>query len=168
MCWKLGGHPDKTPLTLTQLLGYLLHQVNYEKDKKLAKIGTMIMNEKDIDNMSDAITLMHGMTLSKEQLCVMRSYLVKKGMFFPSTNALLEARKKLIPVILPIELTKMTTASVFDTINNILEKPLDTSIEYKMYYKDGGDGAGSQTVLKSKCTVGTAQNISSILLFLRV
>ena len=48
----------------------------------------------------------------------------------------------------------MTTASVFDVVNQGLEAPLPRNAAYQMLYKDGADGAGSQTVWKSESMPG--------------
>ena len=164
---------------LGYLLGYLLYRTNHVNNKKLAKVGAMIMNNQDQElflnenfDCTDAVTLMHDLSLSKEQMRTIRKYLMKKGIFFPNTTDLLEARKKLKPVIKVTteldekgvsvdytELVKMTTASIFDIINEELKVPLDPADEYHMFYKEGGDGAGSQSVWKSKSMQGAAEHM---------
>ena len=92
---------DKTvPLiTKTKLLGYLLQRVNYKDNRKMSEIGTKFLNGQEVGvsdfDVVDSITLMHDLVLSKEQVRIVRKYLMKKGIYFPSTTTLLEARKKL-------------------------------------------------------------------------
>ena len=57
------------------------------------------------------------------------------------------------------ELVKLTTASVIDAINARSLVQLNPVHTYRMYYKDGCDGAGSQSVWKSKSMAGMKQNI---------
>ena len=162
---------------MTQLLGYLLHRVNYNSDRKLAVLGIMIMKGEDITlnrsfNNIDAVTLMHDLTLTKEQMRVLRQYMLAKGVFFPNTTDLLHERKTLKPTITRmtelldkgvevdyVDLVRMTTASVIDAINYRRETPLNPISNYRMYYKDGGDGAGGQMIWNSKSMIGAASHI---------
>lgn len=154
----------------------------HDGDKKMAELGMMLMNGQDIIELSqfdetDAVSIVHDMTLSKENSRVLKRYLEKHHLGFPNTNELLEARKKLKPVIKPLnefesnpsnlpgvavkyeELVKMTTASVFDVVNDRLDHILPQDVTYKMLYKDGADGAGSQAIWKSKSIIGMAPNM---------
>ena len=139
----------------------------------MSEIGTKILNAQEVGasdfDLVDSITLMHDLVLSKEQVRTVRKYLTKKGIYFPSTTVLLEARNKLRPVISPIlenkgvsvvytELVSSTT-SVLDAVNDAQETSLDPTHEYKMYYKSGGDGAGSQTAWRSKSMKKAAENM---------
>ena len=161
-------------LTKTQLIGYLLQRITYKDDRKIAEIGTKIVNRQEVGtsdfDLVDSITLMHDLVLSKEQVRTVRKYLMKKGIYFPSTTVLLEARNKLRPVISPvlgnkgvsvdyIELVSSTTSSILDAVKETEETSLDTTCEYTMYYKSGGDGAGSQTAWKSKSMKNAAENM---------
>ena len=174
---------DETPFIMRQLIGYLLYRTEYhEGDKRLAEIGIMLMNNQDITSKkkfeeTDALSLMHDMTLSKENTRVLKRYLDKYDLQFPNTTDLLEARKKIKPEIKALnsftqnpsnlpgvavdynELIKMTTASIFDIVNHKTGKFLPSDSKYIMYYKDGADGAGSQTIWKSKSMTGMAQNM---------
>ena len=47
--------------------------------------------------------MMHDLVLTKEQLRKLRKYLSHKGVHFPTTNDLVETRKKLRPVVKPLE-----------------------------------------------------------------
>ena len=58
-------------MTINQLIGYLMHRVNYSKDNRLAKIGDQLMKgidifEKNKCSVEDAIAIKHGLDLSKE------------------------------------------------------------------------------------------------------
>ena len=53
----------------------------------------------------------------------------------------------------------MTTASVIDAVNYRRDIPLNPLLQYKIFYKDGGDGAGSQCVWKSKSMQGALENM---------
>ena len=149
---------EDSPLTVNRLLGYFLYRLNYLENKSLAQLGAQIFRDDfappEVD-VSDAITLKHDLTLSKEDMRVMKRYFNEKGVSFPNTNDLLAERKKLRPGIEPVieldekgvyvdykDLVKMTTASVIDAANYSRNEPLDSSLHYKMVYKDGADGAG--------------------------
>ena len=47
---------------------------------------------------------------------------------------------------------------MLNVISEKQEIAVDTPCEYAIYYKSGGDGAGSQTVWKSKSTKDAAAN----------
>ena len=174
---------DEPPFIMRQLIGYLLYRTEYhEGDKKLAEIGVMLMNNEDITSKkrfdeTDALSLMHDMTLSKENTRVLKRYLDKYDLQYPNTTDLLAARKKLKPEIKVLNsftqnpsilpgvavdyksLVMMTTASVFDVVNHKMGKVLPSNSKYIMHYKDGADGAGSQTIWKSKSMTGMAENM---------
>ena len=132
----------------------------------MSELGTKILNGLEIgasgfDNV-DAITLMHDLVLSKDQMRTVRQYLIKKRIFFPSTTMLLELK----PVVDPILNNKgvtvnkvelVTTASVFDVVAE--KEDIDKSSEFVMHYKSGGDGAGSQTVWKRCSTKNAAADM---------
>ena len=106
-----------------------------------------------------------------------KHYMNGKGISFPNTTDLLEARKNLKPAIKPLRnflsnhsnlpgvavdyivLVKMTTASVINAINYTSDTTLDPSLMYRIHYKDGADGTGSQTVWKSKSMIGGVPNM---------
>ena len=102
----------------------------------------------------DAIALMHDLTLTKAQMRTMKGYLAEKGIFFPNTTALIEARAQLRPVI-QVEfdgvsvdytaLVKSTSPSLIGMIQNKdpEAQPIDPSKPVVVVYKDGGDTAGS-------------------------
>ena len=88
-------------LSRTELIGYLLHRVSYNENKKAAEIGMSIYEQKYTSHESipiqsfsidEAIALMHDLTLSKAQLRKWKGYLSAKGIFFPYTNHIAEAR----------------------------------------------------------------------------
>ena len=166
---------EGTPLSITQLLGYLLYRVNYNTNKTMAQVGAQIYRNQFSPaafDVSDAISLKHNMTLSKEDMRMMKRYMNEKGVSFPNTNQLLKERLKLRPPISPvleldsqgvfvdyIKLVQMTTASVIDAANYSLDSPLDPSLKYKMTYKDGADGSGCQTIWKSKSMIDAVPNM---------
>ena len=79
-----------TPISMTQLLGYLIHRVNYATDKKTASIGMNIYKQEHTQKQQftnrDAVALMHDLTLTKAQMRTMKPYLADKGVFFPNSN----------------------------------------------------------------------------------
>ena len=122
---------NKTPLSVNQLLGYLLHRLNNTDNKRLANIGAQIFKDElppaEVD-VSNAISLKHDLTLSKEDMRVVKRYFNEKGVLFHNTTKLLTERKKLRPEIEPVheldeqgvfvdykELVKITTNVVFPT-----------------------------------------------------
>ena len=52
-------------------------------------------------DLKEAAALTQSLKLTKDQMRKMKSYLSSKGVFFPNTNDLLEARKRLHPTISP-------------------------------------------------------------------
>ena len=149
-------------LHVNQLLGYLLHRVNTQNNKSIARVGNAIftnhMGTTDIFSIDESIALMHSLTLSKEQMRKLKIFFASKGIYFPTTNELLEGRKKLRPTISNVltgrgvsvqykELVKMTIDSVLNIIKDSFI-PVDGD-EYQMCFKDGCDGAGQQVSMKS-------------------
>ena len=152
------------PITITQLLAYLIYQVNYMTDKKTAQLGMDIYENRHLERNSfanmDAISLMHDLTLTKTQMRTMKSYEAAKGMFFPNTDELLKAREKLRPVIQNelegdgvsvdyVNVIEMTSSSLINVIKKKNADSIVTGKELTIVYKDGCDGAGSQTVWDS-------------------
>ena len=91
---------------------------------------------------------MHSLTLSKEQMRKIRHALAAKGVYFPTSNELLDGRKKLRPVISPIlnnqgvevnykEVVKMTVQSVVSMVSEKLQE--HDSGELEFIFKDGGE-----------------------------
>jgi hypothetical protein len=85
------------------------------------------METTDTFSIDESIALMHSLTLSKEQMRRLRFLFASKGIYFPTTNELLEGRKKLRPTISNVltgrgvsvqykELVKMTIDSVLNII----------------------------------------------------
>ena len=114
-------------LTVSQLLGYLVHRVNIQSEKVGYNIFTSTVTNPRSFEVVEAIALMHSLTLSREQMRKMRNILAATGIYFPTSNELLEGRKKLRPVISPIlddrgvqvqykDLVKMTLDSILSLI----------------------------------------------------
>ena len=59
-------------LSVTQLLGYLIHRVNIQSDKRTAQVGHQLyrstINDTHSFDVNDAVALMHSLTLSREQM----------------------------------------------------------------------------------------------------
>ena len=161
-------------LSLNQLLGYLLHRVNIQSDKDIANIGHSLfeesLHEPAIFTNLEAISLMHSLTLSREQIRKLRYMLTSKGIYFPTTNELLESRKALRPVVDVCldgkgvcvqynKLVKMTIESVLKVVSEGNEFVPKDGDSYLMCFKDGGDGAGQQTTMKSKSMIDSKENI---------
>ena len=94
--------------------------------------------------------------------------LAAKGIYFPTSNELKEGREKLRPIITPVldglgvhvqykELVKMTVESTFKVA--LAGRSIDRSGSYEMFFKDGGDGAGSQVVWNSKSMNDCVENM---------
>ena len=94
--------------------------------------------------------------------------MASKGIYFPTSNELLEARKKLRPVVTPVldgkggqvqykDLVKMTVESALSVVSK--EKSLDEAGVLEMVFKDGGDGAGQQVVWKSTSMIDAKENM---------
>ena len=104
-------------------------------------------------------TIMHTLTLSKHQMRLLKTIIESKGVHFPSTTELNEARKKLRPIISTVldgkgvgvnyeELVKSTVNAQISVVHKVLD--ITKYENLKMILKDGCDGAGQQSVWKSK------------------
>ena len=159
-------------LSTTQMLGYLVHRINIQSQKDIARVGHQLFTESVSSSESflldEAIAMMHSLTLSREQMRKMRHLLLAKGIYFPTSNELLEGRAKLRPIITPIldgkgvkveykELVKMTVESTLKVA--LAGKCVDNSGEYEMVFKDGGDGAGAQIIWNSTATADFGENM---------
>ena len=120
--------------------------------------------EKSFD-LDEAIAVMHSLVLTKEQLRLMKNILKTKNVHFPNTNVLVEARKKLRPVIITTP-DKGVHVNYMDLVKQTIEAQIslldlnlapDDNIEFSL--KDGCDGAGSQTIHKSKMMKDAASNM---------
>ena len=83
-----------------------MHRISIQSEKDIARIGyemfTETTNVHQSFEVDEAIALMHSLTLSRYQMRKLRHIMSSKGIYFPNTNELLEARKKLRPVITPV------------------------------------------------------------------
>ena len=140
----------ENPMTITQFLGYLIHRINYAENKKTAEIGLSLFlqheNAKMSFNETEAISLMHELTLSKYQMIKVKAYLSYKQIYFPNQKLLLPARQKLRPPIRNEldgdgvsvnygELFKETTKSLIETITKISQNVIIDTREIKAVYK---------------------------------
>lgn len=171
----LSEYVESEGLTMSELLGYLMHRMLYKSNRRLANIGTDIFEgtfeDKSYD-LDEAIAMMHTLMLSKHQMRQMKVFLKSKGIHFPSTTELLDARKALRPVISSVldgkgvsvdytELVQTTVQAQLDVVSNDMnneEKEL-LKENLKMIFKDGCDGAGQQVKWKSKTTIDAAENM---------
>ena len=159
-------------LSVTQLLGYLIHRINVQSEKKVAKVGYEIFSSSVTNTRSfeveEAIALMHSLTLSRDQMRKMRNILAGKGIYFPTSNELLEGRKKLRPVISPVlndrgvqvqyvDVVKMTISSILGLVTPEKREKKEGVLE--MVFKDGGDGAGQQVVWSSTNMLTAGENM---------
>lgn len=156
-------------LTMTQLIGYLLHRTHYASDRSLAELGNQLYNDtyqSNIYKIDEALSIMHTLVLTKEQLRLFKNILKSKNIIFPNTNELLEARKKLRPVITQTQDNKGVCVNYKDLVNQTITAQMDL-LDHKFkpndkidfILKDGCDGAGSQTVNKSKEMKDAAPNM---------
>ena len=158
-------------MDVTQIMGYFIHRENAQSNKAIAQVGYDIFTSKTSAlersfELEEAIAMMHALTLSRDQLRLMRNILISKGIYFPTSNELLEARKKLRPVISPVlenrgvgvdytSLIKMTITSI---VSLVPKEDLDGGT-LEMTFKDGCDGAGQQVVWNAKTMVDAEHNI---------
>lgn len=85
-----------------------------------------------------------------------RNFISARGIIFPTTNKLLESRKKLRPVIIPVldekgvsvdykELVKITTTDIFKVVAEQGRlgsfEPMEGD-SYSVFFKGGCDGEG--------------------------
>ena len=159
-------------LTVNQLLGYLFIRENSRSNNACAKIGKEILleNEEQVTTFTamEAVSLMHSLVLSKEQTRKVRDFLATKNVEFPTTNQLLPVRKGLRPDTFSVLDGKGRSLSYVDLINHTISSVFkivrETSViqekrNLRMYLKDGGDGAGTMPVLKSKHCVDDVDHI---------
>ena len=158
-------------LSITQLLGYLVHRINLQSHKDVAAVGHQLFTGSVTTQsfgVDEAIAIMHSLTLSRDQMRKLRHLLAAKGIHFPTSNELLEGRAKLRPVITPVldgkgvqvqykELVKMTVESALKVA--LAGKSVDYTGAYEMVLKDGGDGAGAQVVWNSTAMMDFAPNM---------
>ena len=150
-------------ISLNRLLAYLLLRENIQSEPSIAQIGKDIYSEQIIKTTSfsplEAVSLMHNMVLSKEQMRRFRYFLAQKNIEFPTTNSLLPVRKSLRPQTFPVldgkgrgvEYKELVTSTISSVIKVVSENLPDMSPQNMiMYVKDGGDGAGTMPSLKSK------------------
>ena len=160
-------------ISISELLGYLLYRTQYMNDRKLSDLGSKLFNQtysQNEFNLDEAIAVMHSLVLSKEQLRLMKRMLKSKNIYFPNTTELLEARKRLRPTISPTPDSKGVMVDYKTLVKQTVEAHvLQIEKEYGMILsctdkievglKDGCDGAGSQSVMKSKNAIGSAPNM---------
>ena len=148
---------------------------NHMKNKKMANLGSDLFHGRYEDNSfehHDAIAIMHSLTLSKNQMRLMKKIMISKGVYFPSTTELLESRKKLRPVIttvcdgkgVSVEYNELVKSTVMAQISVLLQNgDVDlnklASSSLKMRFKDGCDGAGQQVVWKATSMKNAAENM---------
>lgn len=163
---------EDSSLTVNEFLGYMLYRHNYVKNKELANLGLELFNS-TLKNKSftldEAIAIMHTLVLSKEQMRLMKSILSSKGVYFPNTTELNEARKKLRPVVSPILEGKGVAVDykevVIETGKSIIRvikeggKEIKDNGQYLLKLKDGCDGAGQQAIWKSKSMKNSKGNM---------
>ena len=149
-------------LSINQLLGYLLLRENRKSSNACSKIGRDIFMKKEEETTVftplEAVSLMHALVMSKEQTRKVKDFLAIKNVEFPTTNDLLPVRKSLRPDTFSVLDGKGRSLDyknlVSDTISSVLRVVSETREmkegNLKMYLKDGGDGAGTMPILKSK------------------
>ena len=95
---------DFPELSFTQILGYFLFCENRQKKVVIADIGWEIYNDTLQEpcsfNLNESLVLKHNLCLTKEQMRKIRNIMRGKNVDFPTTNELLEERKKLRPLVL--------------------------------------------------------------------
>ena len=138
-------------ISITELLDYLKTRV------KEAKTDIPSISFSSIE----AVSFMHCMALSKEDMRQTRYFLKQKEIEFPTTNKLLPVRQSLRSPTFPVldgkgrgldikELVVHTASSIIKIVkedNPNRNRLLDC---LKLHLKDGGDGAGSMPSLRSK------------------
>ena len=71
---QINDHVEKNcpELSTTQLLGYLIHRINVQSRKDIAKVGLQLFTESlsatNSFSVDEAIAVMHSLTLSREQM----------------------------------------------------------------------------------------------------
>ena len=115
----------------------------------------------------DAVALMHWLELTRYHMRCMRWFFESQNLpGFPTTNQLLDARKFYRPTVEPIlegkgvavdeeELIRETTEATV----KLYSRPDAQSGDLRIVFKEGGDGAGGQTVWKSKKMNDAKHNI---------
>lgn len=89
-------------LDVNQLLGYLLCRENGSKKKSYAYKSGCFLYRQEVEKLAlfsplEAVSLMHTLCLSKQDMRCMRQFLLMKDIDFPCTNDLLEVRKSIRP-----------------------------------------------------------------------
>ena len=165
---------DCPELSMNQILGYMLYRTNIKSNREIAAVGQNLFISDDIENLNhfevdEAVAFMHSLTLSKQQMRDVRSWMSSKGIYFPTTNELLDKRANLRHVVQSVldgkgvcvdyvALAEMTVKSILRVCKSqgIHDQK---HVNYKMYFKDGADGAGQQVVWRSKSMKNSKQNM---------
>ena len=162
-------------LTFNQVLGYLIFRENRQGDKAVADVGMKLFKQcfdkpNGAFTIDEAIAFKHNLTLSREQIRKTRYVLQNKNVYFPTSNELNDARKKLRPVVettlsdkgVKVDYTalvEMTTESILKTVIEECKFEPKPGDNYKIFFKDGCDGAGQQTTMKSKDMVNSKHHM---------
>ena len=118
-------------------------------------------DKQDAFTNDEAIAFKHNLTLSREQIQKTRYVLQNKNVYFPTSNELNDARKKLRPTVGTTlsdkgvkvgytALVQMTTESILKIVSEECKFESKPGDNYKIFFKDGCDGAGQQATMKSK------------------
>ena len=159
-------------LTEKEVLGYLLYRMNYVKNKEQPNFGSDLFHNpfQSVNyNVQKAVSIMHSLVLSKEQIRTMKRIMTSKGIYFPNTNEINEARKKLRPVSHSVldgkgvgvnycECVENTVSSIFSVLNET-GKPIVPDSNITVIFKDGCDGAGQQVTWNSCSMKNAEQNM---------
>ncbi|CAF1498786.1 unnamed protein product [Didymodactylos carnosus] len=151
-------------VTVNQVIGYLLHQRNYNINKHLAQIGDELYKKGDVEeltkfnmNVDGALALKTHINLSRSNLDFIKTF-QKDFVQIPNRNIIREHSQKLVPEITECRekrgiMVGNSKETIELTISRILERltqmniVLPSKLTYK--YKTGHDGAGSQSVYRS-------------------
>ena len=164
-------------LSKNQLIGYLLMRENAGSTKEFPYISgnslfasaatTEIPNVKNHFTDLEAVSLMHALNLSKQDMRCVRQFLWLKGISFPTTNQLLDCRKQLRPesnAVLgdkgrAVDYETLVEVTIKSILSVVAENSKEVPKNGKLYLKDGCDGAGSMPKLKSSKTVQDQEHI---------
>ena len=127
-------------------------------------------DKQDAFTNNEAIAFKHNLTLSREQIRKTRYVLQNKNVYFPTSNELNDACKKLRTTVGTTlsdkgvkvgytALVQMTTESILKIASEDCKFESKPGDNYKVIFKEGCDGAGHQTTMKSKDMVDSKHHM---------
>lgn len=173
---KLDEFANDNNIDVNQVLGWILHQRNYNTNKYLAKVGEELYQTGNIAEQSltkldldHTLALKSHINMSRNDMDFVKSYL-SDSIHIPNRNLIREHSQSLLPIVRECReekgiIIESTSASIVLTVKRLIGRaltekiPLSTDLLYRQ--KTGHDGAGGQSVYRANQNPMTDANIFS-------